>query len=176
MKLAGYTLQYLIENELNQQKEMGNDVSKYIFQWQEIQNKTTANEQSFREKAIELLDQLMVLPVSRQLQANEPSDLALIKKCQLKTHAILPELHLTNAELSNRIAGGWFGRAAGCLLGKPVEKIPREGIREILKSNNTWDDYGIADNRIAFIHALSINAPLPPPIFFGIGDAFALKS
>lgn len=35
-----------------------------------------------------------------------------------------------------RIHGAWIGRASGCLLGKPVEKIPREGIREILTSQD----------------------------------------
>ena len=31
-----------------------------------------------------------------------------------------------------------MGRAAGNLLGKPVEKIPREGIREILETSGQW--------------------------------------
>lgn len=34
--------------------------------------------------------------------------------------------------------GAWLGRAAGCLLGKPVEKLPREGIREILRATGRW--------------------------------------
>ena len=34
------------------------------------------------------------------------------------------------------IRGAWLGRAAGCLLGKPVEKINREGIRAILASQH----------------------------------------
>jgi len=34
--------------------------------------------------------------------------------------------------------GAWLGRAAGCLLGKPVEKTPREGIRAILQSSDSW--------------------------------------
>ncbi len=38
----------------------------------------------------------------------------------------------------DRIHGAWLGRAAGCLLGKPVEKIPREGIREILQATDRW--------------------------------------
>lgn len=38
----------------------------------------------------------------------------------------------------DRLHGAWLGRAAGCLLGKPVEKIPREGIREILMSSGRW--------------------------------------
>lgn len=41
-------------------------------------------------------------------------------------------------ELADRLHGAWIGRAAGCLLGKPVEKVPREGIREILQSIGEW--------------------------------------
>jgi ADP-ribosylglycohydrolase len=38
----------------------------------------------------------------------------------------------------DRVHGAWLGRAAGCLLGKPVEKIPREGIRAIAESTGNW--------------------------------------
>jgi ADP-ribosylglycohydrolase len=41
-------------------------------------------------------------------------------------------------ELEMRILNAWLGRMAGNLLGKPVEKIPREGIREILASSGQW--------------------------------------
>ncbi|TDE42202.1 ADP-ribosylglycohydrolase family protein [Nonomuraea mesophila] len=37
-----------------------------------------------------------------------------------------------------RVLGAWLGRAAGCVLGKPVEKIPREGIREIAETTGNW--------------------------------------
>jgi ADP-ribosylglycohydrolase len=37
-------------------------------------------------------------------------------------------------ELRLRLQAAWLGRAAGCLLGKPVEKVPREGIRALLES------------------------------------------
>jgi ADP-ribosylglycohydrolase len=37
-----------------------------------------------------------------------------------------------------REPAAWTGRAAGCLLGKPVEKIPREGIEEILRATGRW--------------------------------------
>lgn len=39
---------------------------------------------------------------------------------------------------ARRVAGAWTGRAAGCLLGKPVEKIPRAGIEEILRATGRW--------------------------------------
>jgi len=38
----------------------------------------------------------------------------------------------------DRILGAWLGRAAGCLLGKPVEKLPREGIRAIAEATGNW--------------------------------------
>ncbi|NUW45437.1 ADP-ribosylglycohydrolase family protein [Nonomuraea rhodomycinica] len=37
-----------------------------------------------------------------------------------------------------RLLGAWEGRAAGCVLGKPVEKIPREGVREIAQATGNW--------------------------------------
>ncbi|MEO3870115.1 ADP-ribosylglycohydrolase family protein [Nonomuraea sp. B12E4] len=37
-----------------------------------------------------------------------------------------------------RVLGAWLGRAAGCVLGKPVEKIPRTGIREIAEATGNW--------------------------------------
>ncbi|MEV0385196.1 ADP-ribosylglycohydrolase family protein, partial [Nonomuraea sp. NPDC050643] len=37
-----------------------------------------------------------------------------------------------------RVLGAWQGRAAGCVLGKPVEKIPREGIRRIAEATGNW--------------------------------------
>jgi ADP-ribosylglycohydrolase len=40
--------------------------------------------------------------------------------------------------VERRVLDGWVGRAAGNLLGKPVEKIPRVGIREILGSSGQW--------------------------------------
>lgn len=43
-----------------------------------------------------------------------------------------------DGDLADRVHGAWLGRAAGCLLGKPVEKIPREGIRAIAQSTGNW--------------------------------------
>lgn len=38
----------------------------------------------------------------------------------------------------DRVHGAWLGRSAGCLLGKPVEKIPREGIEQIARATGNW--------------------------------------
>ena len=50
----------------------------------------------------------------------------------------LPESYNKVIPDHNTFYGAWLGRAAGCLLGKPVEKVPREGIRKLLQSSDRW--------------------------------------
>jgi ADP-ribosylglycohydrolase len=50
----------------------------------------------------------------------------------------IPEVPVLGAGDDKRVLNAWLGRAAGNLLGKPVEKIPREGIRQILQSSGQW--------------------------------------
>lgn len=37
-----------------------------------------------------------------------------------------------------RLEAAWLGRAAGCLLGKPVEKLPLDGIRRLAEATGNW--------------------------------------
>ncbi|SHM21374.1 ADP-ribosylglycohydrolase family protein [Actinacidiphila paucisporea] len=39
---------------------------------------------------------------------------------------------------AGRLEAGWLGRAVGCLLGKPVEKLTLGGIREIARGTGNW--------------------------------------
>lgn len=39
---------------------------------------------------------------------------------------------------ADALTGAWLGRTVGCVLGKPVEKIPRRGIEVILRSGDRW--------------------------------------
>ncbi|WP_327356795.1 ADP-ribosylglycohydrolase family protein [Streptomyces sp. NBC_01304] len=41
-------------------------------------------------------------------------------------------------DLQHRLHASWLGRAAGCLLGKPVEKLPLQGIRQIAQATGNW--------------------------------------
>jgi ADP-ribosylglycohydrolase len=68
------------------------------------------------------------------LAAAEPSDLAAIESLAPGGFAG----RVPAADFADRVHGGWLGRAAGCLLGKPVEKIPRWGIRAIAESTGNW--------------------------------------
>ncbi|MYT36170.1 ADP-ribosylglycohydrolase family protein [Streptomyces sp. SID8356] len=37
-----------------------------------------------------------------------------------------------------RLHAAWLGRAAGCLLGKPVEKLPLDGVRALARATGNW--------------------------------------
>ncbi|SFC58259.1 ADP-ribosylglycohydrolase [Nocardioides terrae] len=93
-------------------------------------------DEELRRLAEELLDELESRPVGAEIAAAEPDDLAAIE-------VVAPGLPASRGgrdpeDLADRVLGAWTGRAAGCLLGKPVEKIPREGIEEILRSQDRW--------------------------------------
>jgi ADP-ribosylglycohydrolase len=110
-----------------------------------------------RVVAGELLDELdeLISPYD----ADEPTDLDAIRAARVDldvltkitgdTSGMPPQNVKINAEVGSsrvidaggvfeRVHGAWLGRAAGCLLGKPVEKIPRAGIREILQAQGRW--------------------------------------
>ncbi|MFJ6936146.1 ADP-ribosylglycohydrolase family protein [Streptomyces sp. NPDC101132] len=40
--------------------------------------------------------------------------------------------------LQARLEAAWLGRAVGCLLGKPVEKLPLDGIRALARAAGNW--------------------------------------
>jgi ADP-ribosylglycohydrolase len=84
--------------------------------------------------ARDLLEELEGLPVPTA--ADEPNDFDAIRNAW-QAAPVLPPLP-TPAALRDRIHGAWLGRAIGCLLGKPVERTPREGIREILEATGRW--------------------------------------
>ncbi|MGW3411248.1 ADP-ribosylglycohydrolase family protein [Streptomyces sp. NPDC000888] len=44
----------------------------------------------------------------------------------------------SSAPTQAHLEAAWLGRAAGCLLGKPVEKLPLQGIRELARATGNW--------------------------------------
>jgi len=79
--------------------------------------------------------------LSRVDQRNAPADLLAREPDDIEEILALarpaPSLP-SGGDLADRVHGAWLGRAAGCLLGKPVEKIPREGIRAIAQNTDNW--------------------------------------
>ncbi|MBL1069013.1 ADP-ribosylglycohydrolase family protein [Streptomyces sp. 7-21] len=103
-----------------------------------------------RELAERLLDELAALP--SPLAEREPTDLAAIR-------AACPDWPAprraaagrdgsddregrdgrdSRDELLARLHAAWLGRAAGCVLGKPVEKLPLAGIRALAQATGNW--------------------------------------
>ncbi|HCU73349.1 MAG TPA: ADP-ribosylglycohydrolase family protein [Chloroflexi bacterium] len=76
-----------------------------------------------------LLDTLARLPVRDGFGYVEPSDLRGIRKARAESTG-LPEFETSSYE--SRLTGAWFGRCAGCCLGKPVEGWSHGQIREYL--------------------------------------------
>lgn len=87
-----------------------------------------------RLMARRMLVALDELEVPLELVENEPEQIEAILELA-SAPIVLPQ---AADGYYNRIHGAWLGRAAGCLLGKPVEKVPREGIREIAESTGNW--------------------------------------
>lgn len=85
-----------------------------------------------RPLARELLVQLDELAARRPPSPDEPDELA-----EIEAGWRVPSLP-AGADTGDRVHGGWLGRAAGCLLGKPVEKISREGIEAIARATGNW--------------------------------------
>jgi ADP-ribosylglycohydrolase len=85
-----------------------------------------------RALAQDLLEELDALP--RPSDPRHPEDPAAIEA----SWPTAPPAVAPGADLDQRLHGAWAGRAAGCLLGKPVEKIPRAGIRAIAGEIGNW--------------------------------------
>ncbi|HYI33260.1 MAG TPA: ADP-ribosylglycohydrolase family protein [Glaciibacter sp.] len=90
-----------------------------------------------RALARQLLAELDTVPDSDQLTEREPDgfDAILAAAGESQIPASVPSL---GSDFPDRVHGAWLGRAAGCLLGKPVEKIPREGIEKIARATGNW--------------------------------------
>ena len=123
-----------IEHELRQLHEEGvpaSDVAALARRWAELRERHEHDAAGLRRAALTCLDEAAGL--SRQAPAYDPPP-------ELAT-ALAGERRVSRrdvASLADRIEAAWTGRMAGCLLGKPVEKIPREGIRAILQSIDEW--------------------------------------
>lgn len=75
-------------------------------------------------------------PLRADYKYNEPSTLDEIKKLRQK-HRV-KKVKLGKRALQNKTQGAWFGRIAGCLLGKPIEGRWKEDIWDILKGSKNY--------------------------------------
>ncbi|MGH3727758.1 MAG: ADP-ribosylglycohydrolase family protein [Micromonosporaceae bacterium] len=136
----------LVPHELVASREQGADVVDFERRW--VVAGGTASpppkgaspepaSPSLRALALDLLDELGALP--RPGAADEPDGLDEIRAgwptdWDLPGPSVGPGPAGGPAGMHDRVHGAWLGRAAGCLLGKPVEGLPLEGIRAIVRA------------------------------------------
>ncbi|SOD78339.1 ADP-ribosylglycohydrolase [Streptomyces sp. 1222.2] len=96
-----------------------------------------------RQLAEDLLDELADLPSG--LREVEPTDLSGIKALcpnwpapPSSSGAPPAPPRPTPAAYLPRLEAAWLGRAVGCLLGKPVEKLPLSAIRALARAADNW--------------------------------------
>ncbi len=131
VRVTWLALEERLQHEFRQLTEEGRDPGDLQRIWDKAAGEQPAERQA---TAARLLDQ------ARQLSGADEGP-------QEPAAAASPAPHPVPADFERRILAGWTGRMAGCLLGKPVEKIPREGIRVILQSSGQWPlrDYFTAE-------------------------------
>jgi len=128
----------LVGHELRQAREEGKDVDGIEQRWfasggAPAPGRGASQEpvtDELRDRALELLDELDALP--RPFAVEEP------ERFEEILAAADPAPERPGRDVSDRVAGAWLGRAVGCVLGKPVENIPREGIRAIAQATGNW--------------------------------------
>ena len=135
MKISWLDLSDRIKYELQQLEEEGNDVSELREEWNGLED-SNLNDENKKVIAENFYNKLEAVQFSVQNEKNEPSEWNEIIRLINPKPETVPSF--SSAFIEDRILGGWLGRSAGCLLGKPIEKTPRSGIIELLSSNNTW--------------------------------------
>jgi ADP-ribosylglycohydrolase len=134
-KISWINIPDRIKYELQQRHEEGSNPAEFREEWERI-NSLVLNETDFHAAADQFYSTVESSRAQAVNAANEPSTWhEIIQLCQ-RTDDVVPIV--TSEEIMDRILGGWMGRSAGCLLGKPIEKISRAGSIELLSSNGTW--------------------------------------
>jgi ADP-ribosylglycohydrolase len=131
----------LVAHELVQAQAEGVDVVGVAAAWTAAGGSTVpsasgaSDEPQLRALARELLDQLddrAAMQRRDHPSADEPDAWDDI----VAQWRPMPRLRRTTGP--DRLHGAWLGRAVGCLLGKPVEKIPRAGVEAIARATGNW--------------------------------------
>jgi hypothetical protein len=109
-----------LETELEQLRDEGRDVRSVEPEFARLGALDLDNDLSLQPAADALLDAAQNLPPAAGYRYREPSDLEGIRR-ERPDGPRRTRVRLGRAALLDRVQGAWFGRCAGCLLGKPVE-------------------------------------------------------
>ncbi|MGY1435042.1 ADP-ribosylglycohydrolase family protein [Streptomyces reniochalinae] len=132
----------LVGHELRQAAQDGRDASDVERRWREAggglapaRAGASPEPASRRLRALagELLDELA--GIEAPAAAYEPTGLDAIRAACPGWPA---RRHQVRGGYAERLHAAWLGRAAGCVLGKPVEKVTLEGIRALAGATGNW--------------------------------------
>ncbi|WP_409057173.1 ADP-ribosylglycohydrolase family protein [Streptomyces sp. SYP-A7185] len=134
----------LVGHELRQSAEEGKDVEAIRSRWLNAGGhlappragaSTTTPSPELRTLAHHLLDELSTLtPLSRAGVPRGDGGLPRSPQQAVPGRGGIGE----KEALRHRLHAAWLGRAAGCLLGKPVEKLSLTAIRSLAKAAGNW--------------------------------------
>jgi ADP-ribosylglycohydrolase len=125
-----------LDIERRQAVDEGLDISSVEAEFEALRGLDLTEEANL-QRAEALLDRVQELPAVDGYPHIEPSDLLGIQ-AERPERPRLPEILPSDAQLHDKALGAWNGRAAGCLLGKPVEGKRRWQIEKYLKSQDRW--------------------------------------
>lgn len=143
MRLTWAQPEDLLAHEFVQSEHEGRDVTSQRTQWISAGGNPEPAvsgaapipvSDELRDLARRLLAEISAMPVNGDDQ--EPNEWDRIRSAAYVPVASKESPNELN--LGRRLMGAWSGRAAGCVLGKPVEKIPRDGIEQIARSTSNW--------------------------------------
>jgi len=122
-----------LNTEYNQCMEEGLDIEKY----KDLFDKTALMPTSEAKK--EIADGIFKLITTAKTREgypyNEPSTLDEIKSLRKKLVTLPTDI---NGDKHSKVSGAWFGRIAGCMLGKTVEGIKTEELVPFLKESGNY--------------------------------------
>ncbi|RPI87091.1 MAG: ADP-ribosylglycohydrolase family protein [Chloroflexi bacterium] len=143
--MDGDTLQSLLLEETQQRQEEGYDVAAI---WDKLELPKT------KDQLVDIYKELLNAPRNQEFSFYEPDGIEEI-------HAARPpgpraaKISCSADDLYDRVYGGWLGRAAGCMLGKPVEIEAGWGKDELVKYLQLANSYPLRN----YIPRLD---PMPP--------------
>jgi ADP-ribosylglycohydrolase len=131
-----------VRQEIEAKSLQGYETQGLLYEWKECQED--------RNALMALHQKLKTLSLKPGWTYVEPSDLVGIQQNR-PSSVLLPSLYLAEDEVYNKIHGGWLGRVAACILGKPLEfgTNTQEVIQAYLEGANSYplQDYIPAQSR-----------------------------
>lgn len=121
-----------IQTELLQAKQEGINIDSLINKFEFLLSFDSIEDNQVM--AGKLLDDVQSCTKIHDYPYNEPNDFDQIQNLRQFSVQDIEAV----SRLDDKIEGAWFGRCAGCLLGKPIEGWTRKKIIDYLKHTNQW--------------------------------------